>query len=709
MFFIQRMMRFLVPYKGLSALLFLALIIELAFETLLPLSFKFIIDNAIIPGDYPKLVFILGCLLVGAILVIMAGVSRDFLSARIGTAIIRDMNVTMYEHLQKLSMDFYVRTKSANIVARFNSDLSVVENFLMLIPYGILSVLGLICNVIFLFVLQWKLALLATIALPLCLLGPKMLGTRASDKTLLLKETQAQIAEVVQENVSAQPVLKAFGLERSSISSFHVFMARYTKIFANAHFFTFLVDRSTNIGIIILNLIVICSGSILAFQGYLSIGSLLAFNSILLSISTLLGGITWLAPQLIHATAGMRRIEALLEETPTPDAETTPALAPLQYEIHFTNVTFGYTPDHQNLKQINLSIPKGSYTAFVGSSGSGKSTIINLLMRFYEPSTGAVSFDGVNIHTTSLSSLRSQIGIVFQDNFLFNTSIRENIRMGKPDASDQEIEDAARAAEIHDIILSFPDGYDTCVGERGSKLSGGQRQRIAIARAIIRNPAILILDEATSALDPATEMAINLTLQKLSHSRTVISVTHRLASVEHADCIFVLHQGQLIEQGTHQKLLALPNGTYRDSWDKQNGFQMSDNGFHVEIKPEKLKKIPILSTLDDELLHEISHYFVTESYAKDRVIIEEGDWGDRFYVIVRGKVDVFKNKEGKKQEQVASLADGDFFGEIALLQDVRRTASIRSVTPVILLSLQREFFQRVLKQAPHLQEILRRD
>ncbi|WP_231956282.1 ATP-binding cassette domain-containing protein [Aneurinibacillus soli] len=705
----QRVMRFLVPYKGLSALLILALIIELAFETLLPLSFKFIIDNAIIPGDYTKLVLILSGLLTGAILVTIAGISRDFLSARMGTAIIRDMNVTMYEHLQKLSMDFYARTKSANIVARFNSDLSVVENFLMLIPYGILSVLGLVLNVVFLFVLQWKLALLATIALPLCLLGPKLLGTRASDKTLLLKETQAQIAEVVQENTSAQPVLKAFNLERSSIRSFHALMTRYTKISANAHFFTFLVDRSTNIGIIILNLIVICSGSILAFQGYLSIGSLLAFNAILLSISNLLGGITWLAPQLIHATAGMQRVEALLEEAPIHDTELTPALMPLRNEIRFTNVTFGYTPDHQNLKQINLVIPKGSYAAFVGSSGSGKSTIINLLMRFYEPSAGAISFDDVNIHTMSLSSLRSQIGIVFQDSFLFNTSILENIRMGKPDASDQEIEDAARAAEIHDIILSFPEGYDTCVGERGSKLSGGQRQRIAIARAIIRNPSILILDEATSALDPATETAINRTLQMLAHSRTVISITHRLASAEHADCIFVLHQGQLIEQGTHQELLALPDGTYRDSWDKQNGFQMSDNGFHVEIKPEKLRRIPILSTLDDELLDEISHYFVTESYAKDRIVLEEGDLGDKFYIIVRGKVEVLKNTDSQEQKRLALLSDGDFFGEIALLQNVRRTASIRSVTPVILLSLRRELFQRVLKKAPHLQEMLQRD
>lgn len=214
-------------------------------------------------------------------------------------------------------------------------------------------------------------------------------------------------------------------------------------------------------------------------------------------------------------------------------------------------------------------------------------------MRLYDPLQGAVLFDDCDIRTMNLQSVRSHIGIVFQESFLFHTSIMENIRLGAPEATDEEVVEAARAAEIHDFIMGLPDGYATNVGERGGRLSGGQRQRVAIARAIVRDPAILILDEATSALDPATEAAINLTLRRISANRTVISVTHRLASAEHADCIYVLHQGRIAEQGTHRELLQLTDGRYKQSWQKQSGFELSDNGHHVGVHVDRLKLFPL--------------------------------------------------------------------------------------------------------------------
>ncbi|WP_267901439.1 cyclic nucleotide-binding domain-containing protein [Cohnella faecalis] len=227
-----------------------------------------------------------------------------------------------------------------------------------------------------------------------------------------------------------------------------------------------------------------------------------------------------------------------------------------------------------------------------------------------------------------------------------------------------------------------------------------------MARAIIRDPAILILDEATSALDPATESAINATLQRLTADRTVISVTHRLASAEHADCIYVLHQGEIAEQGSHQQLLQLPAGRYKQSWQKQTGFDISEDGYHVEVSAERLKLFPIFSEMEDSFLREISSFFATESYAKDRTIIHEGDPGDKFYVIVRGKVEVLKSDEQGNEARVAVLSDGDFFGEVALLRNVPRTASIRTLTPVVFVTLQREFFQDLLKKAPHLAAVM---
>lgn len=705
--FVRSVMNSFMQYKLRTALLLAALLVELAYETFMPLSFKFIVDFAIVPHRYGLLLLILGLMVTGAFASVVIGIYRDRMFAGLGSRIVTDYYRRMFGKLQSLSADYYHRVNGGDIVSRFNNDLISIDAFIMLIPYAILSVLGLLLNVAVLFVLQWQLALLAVIGLPLCLIGPKLFGQKAYDASYKLKEEQADIAVAVQENVSAQPVIKAFGLQPLFVRRFDDRMDRYRSLSTRSSFTNFLIDRTTNMGTMILNLMTICTGSILAFFGFLSIGSLLAFSAILISLSYLVAAITWLAPQFIQATTGMQRVRELLDERPAvkDDAQAAP-LPAFERTIEFRDVAFGYSVEQRSLNAINLTIPKGTYAAFVGASGSGKSTIINLLMRFYDPQHGAVLYDGTDIRQTTLQSLRSRIGIVFQESFLFRSSIRENIRLGKPEATDDEVMETARSAEIHDFIMSLPDGYDTDVGERGGRLSGGQRQRVAIARAIIRNPAILILDEATSALDPATEAAINKTLQRLTATRTVISVTHRLASAEHADCIYVLHQGEIAEQGSHQQLLQLPDGRYKQSWQKQTGFDFSDDGYHVEVRAERLKLFPIFSDMDDAFLHNISHFFATESYAKDRTIIHEGDPGDKFYVIVRGKVEVMKKDGLGDSKRIAVLSDGDFFGEVALLRDIPRTATIHTLTPVVFITLQREFFRDLIEQAPHLAALL---
>jgi ATP-binding cassette subfamily B protein len=236
--------------------------------------------------------------------------------------------------------------------------------------------------------------------------------------------------------------------------------------------------------------------------------------------------------------------------------------------IRFESLAFGYHAHHRNLHDLSFQIDAGSSVAFVGPSGCGKSTILNLLMRFYDPTSGHVTYDGHDISLVTQASLRSDIGVVFQDTILFNTTIRENIRMGKLDASDAKVEAAARQAEMHEFITKLPQGYATLVGERGGRLSGGQRQRIAIARAILRDPRILVLDEPTSALDSETEAAINRTLERLGKGRTVVSVSHRLSAVANCDRIFVLDGGSLVESGSHSELVAR-NGLYARLWANQ--------------------------------------------------------------------------------------------------------------------------------------------
>jgi ATP-binding cassette subfamily B protein len=408
----------------------------------------------------------------------------------------------------------------------------------------------------------------------------------------------------------------------------------------------------------------------------------------------------------VQAASGMQRIEELLSEQPqVVDAPAAIPLPRFEQAIRFEDVTFSYTGGQRHLRGVSFTIHAGESVAFVGPSGSGKSTILNLLTRFYDPTAGHVAIDGYSLRRVIQASWRAQSGIVFQDSFLFNTTIRENIRVGKPEATDAEVEATARAAEMHDLIERMPRGYETVVGEQGNRLSGGQRQRIAIARAMLRDPAILILDEATSALDVATEAALNLTLAQLARGRTVITVTHRLASVGQADRIFVLNHGQLIEQGPHQVLLAR-GGVYTQLWHKQSGFAISEDGTRATVDATRLRTLPLLSALDEGLLVEIGHRFVPERYPAERLVVHEGDPGDKFYIIVRGSVRVTTTAATGVERELTVLQDGDHFGEIALLQDVPRTATIRTRLPSLFLTLSRAQLVGLMESAPQLRTVL---
>ncbi|MEG4010010.1 ATP-binding cassette domain-containing protein [Microcoleus sp. Pol11C1] len=261
-------------------------------------------------------------------------------------------------------------------------------------------------------------------------------------------------------------------------------------------------------------------------------------------------GLTSSIPAFIDGVAGLQRISDILSETPAiQDAPDAIDLPQFSSDINFDDVSFSYSQDRGGVKNLSLKIRQGDFAVFVGQSGAGKSTIVNLLTRFYDPDKGRILFDGIDLRYTTVRSLRSQIGLVSQDVILFNCSVRENIRMGYLEATDEQVEAAAKAAEIHNFILSLPQGYDTPVGDRGGQLSGGQRQRIALARALVRNPAILILDEATSALDPATEAEILATIERITKERTVILITHRMAHALRADVMYVLENGGLVVSG----------------------------------------------------------------------------------------------------------------------------------------------------------------
>jgi ATP-binding cassette subfamily B protein len=691
------------PYRSLTLLAAAALLVDVVYESAFPLALKLLIDRGIVPRDQAMLLAVSAGLVVLAALAAVSALCRDYLYARLSSAVLADLRLAMFSHLQRLSMSYFDRTRAGDILACFSSDLAAVENAIVLsLPMGVSSAASVILSAAILFVLEWRMALAATLGLALCLAGSHLLAPAAQRAGDQLKLRQADLLANVEEAVQAQPLVKAFGLQPRMLARFGTLVAASAHSSREANFLAYLQERVPHIGILAFNLLVVVIGAWLAFRGWLAVGTLVAFQGLLINLSGSLWGITLVIPHFIQAIAGMRRIRALLDTAPgAADAPQAVALARLSRELRFREVDFDYGADARGIRGVSFAIPAGTRAVFVGASGSGKSTVLGLLLRFHEPAAGSISFDGTALGSATRASLNAQCGVVMQESFLFNLSARDNLRLVKPDATDAEIIAACRAADIHDALVALPQGYDTPLGERGGRLSGGQRQRVAIARALLRDPALLVLDEATSALDPASEAAVNATLAQVARGRTVVSVTHRLAGAVDADRIFVMEAGRLVESGTHAALLAA-RGRYFELWEKQNGVTLTAGGDWAEIDALRLAQMPVFENLDRALMDALARAFVTEQFAADRMVIREGDQGDRFYVIARGRVEVTQAGLEGHATRMAVLADGDHFGEMALLSNAPRNASVRTLTPTTLVALPRGQFANLVGRSPEL-------
>ena len=705
----RNLARLLSPYRGTAALVGVLLGVDVVFSAAWPLSFKYLIDRITRAGD-PRFLTIAVTALFGAVLVAsVAAVMRDYGYAVLGSRVLRDVRRAVFGHLQKMSLAFFLQNKEADLLARFSSDLALLEGAITSSIAGfLLGTAGIAISAALLFFLEWRLACLTVLGLLLCVLLPRPLVRAASEASYRIRRLESDVGVAAQENIGSQPVIKAFGLGEHFTGRFE----RITEILASQSirfkFLTYLVERVPNVIIIIFEVLVVGLGLLMVAHGQRTLGTIIAFHGVFLNVVYSVQTLTMVMPGLLQSVGGMQRIEELMGEAPGIfDAAGAAPLGPLRDGIRFKDVSFSYGGPQRQIEAVTLSIPRGSFVAFVGASGSGKSTLFNLLLRFSDPAAGSVTFDGTDVREATVASLRGHMGVVFQNNHLFDISLRENIRMGWPAARDEDVEAAARQAEIHDWICTLPQGYDSPAGESGGKLSGGQRQRVAIARALVRQPSILLLDEATSALDPAAEAAINTTLRRIAVGRTVISVTHRLSSVQDADCLHVMEGGRLAESGAPQKLLAA-GGAYAKLWRRQSGFVVNEQGDDGGVRPDRLKDYPLLSQLDPPALGELAGLFVSESYPAGQSVVVQGEVGDRFHLIARGRVEVLRDLPGMAPERIAVLGDGDYFGEIALLGRVPRTATVRTLAPTLLLSLRDRHFQLLLERHPELRERLRR-
>ncbi|HMC78106.1 MAG TPA: ABC transporter ATP-binding protein [Vicinamibacterales bacterium] len=546
--FVSRIWQHARSRRGAVAMILAACAIETAFFWVVPLSFRSLIDNAVGPRDRHHLVVVLAVLSSGIVLASIACIQRGRLYAHLQSQIVSDIRFQIFRKVQQLPISYFRTTPAAEVLSRASSDLAAVEGALASsISWGLMPALDAIAGTIVLFVLDWRLALIASLVWPWCALIPARLAPAAVVDSYERRRREAKTLAVLQQAVDGHAAVRAYNLEEHTAREFLVRDGDLFAIGVRVNFLLSLMDQAAMIGMLLVQVVVIGVGAWLALSGSLTVGTLAAFQGLCLSVSTSLLYASQYSRDVLPARAGLRRIDQFLAQRGSiADLPGSRPAPPLARDLQFVDVTVAR--DGQTLlDRVNLRIPRGSFTGILGHSGAGKSTLVSLLLRFEDPTQGIVMVDGADLRSLQQRSWRAQLGVVFQENFLFDSTVRENIRLGHPEATDAMVEAAARAAEIHDAIVRLPAGYDSPMGARGGKFSGGERQRIALARALVRDPAVLVLDEAGSALDAQTDAAIAATLRRIAGRRTVISVTHRPESIALADQVVVMRRGRIAE------------------------------------------------------------------------------------------------------------------------------------------------------------------
>jgi ATP-binding cassette subfamily B protein len=685
----------------------LALLVEACFHALLPLGAWFLVDHAIAGRNRDSLALMLAGLAGGFVVALIAGVFRDNLAAALQSRSLAGVRHAMFARMQKLSMAFYSATPAEDVLECFAGDLGVVETaFSMAASWGALPALESLIYTGLALWLDWRLGLLTLLLWPWIVLAPRAMTRHVNTASESCRDEEVRVLSVVEESLTAKVVIRAFSLEHLGVALFrkrNELLARGTR---RAGFLMALMDRFTDSGILFIQIVILALSALLTFDGEMTVGKLVSIPVLTWLLSQALMHFAEYLPALEEGKLAWKRIQELMKDpAPVLDKPDAKLLGPLRNEILFNGVSFGYG-GAPALTEVTARIARGSYVALVGPSGSGKSTMLGLLMRFHDPAAGMVTFDGHDLKAVTQASLRARLGLVLQDNFIFNASMRENIRLGHPDASEERLRDVVRTSGILDLLPDLPSGLDTLVGENGTRISGELTQRLAIARALLRNPDILLLDELASALEPAEEVAIGETLREIARERTVISATHRLSGAADADLIYVLDGGKIVEQGSHFELMAL-NGFYATLWRKQSGFRFSADGRHVDVDAQRLKQLPVLEKLDEEILAELAPFFTTETFPAGREIVCQDDPGDRFYIIARGQVEVWRTEMRSGEATcMAQLQDGDYFGEITLITGFPRTATVRTSTVCTCISLGRGQFDRLVDRFPEIRREL---
>ncbi|MBV8672781.1 MAG: ABC transporter ATP-binding protein [Acidobacteriaceae bacterium] len=571
------------PYRGRLAIILLAMLLETLMSLAAPWPLKIILDNVVgnhrlepwfrpffgTIADHGSRLHFAGLAALAFVLISITGAIASYIdnyyTESVGQYVAHDLRMRMYHHLQRLSLGYYNTHQTGTILSTITSDIQTIQGFASSSTLDILiDLLTIICMLGLMFWLNWDFTLIAVAVTPFLLLFVSRFKKAVKKATHEVRKEQSEIVAVVQQGLESIQVVKAFGQEKTEEQMLQDVSQATVSAALKARSVKALLSPVVTITVAACTAVVLWRGAALILAGSMTVGELTVYLAYLTKFFKPVKDLATTTNAIAQAAVGAERVRAILDtDAVIPEKEDGLEPETLAGDIEFEHAAFGYDSAVPILTDVNFRIKPGQFVGVVGPTGSGKSTVVSLIPRFYDLKGGTIRIDGQNIADYKLKPLRDQIGYVLQETILFHGTIAENIAFGRPNATREEIIEAAKLANAHEFISRMPNGYDTMVGERGSTLSGGQRQRIGIARVMVRNSPILILDEPTAALDSESEKLVIDALERLMKGRTVITIAHRLSTIRDADQIIVISNGIVAENGTHDQLIAL-DGIYAD-------------------------------------------------------------------------------------------------------------------------------------------------